>query len=105
MDGQFRIEVDQDDCIGCGLCEERAPENLEIEREEGAAQVVAQPATEEQVTACREAADYCPIGALSVEGPDAVAPEEKQRVPARGSGCSGALVTTAVSTAMERKDR
>jgi len=71
MDRQVRIEVDQEDCTGCGLCEERAPGNLELAEEEAVARVAAQPANEDQVTACLEAAEYCPIGALSVAEPEA----------------------------------
>lgn len=82
MERKVRIEVDGDDCIGCGLCEERAPENLEMAQEEGVARVVAQPANEDQVTACREAGEYCPIGALSVTDSDAVNPEEEDERPA-----------------------
>ncbi len=38
-----RFEVMEDDCIGCALCEERAPDNLEMVSEEAVARVVAQP--------------------------------------------------------------
>jgi ferredoxin len=59
-----RFEVAEDDCIGCGLCEKRAPENLRIPPGETTATVVKQPANDAETGACREAADYCPMGAL-----------------------------------------
>ncbi len=66
-----RVEVLGEDCIGCALCRERAPENFEMVAEEAVARVVAQPANEDEEQACLEAADYCPIGALSVTTPEA----------------------------------
>jgi ferredoxin len=60
------FEVIEDDCIGCALCIERAPENLEIVRDESIAHIIAQPSNDEEVLACMEAAEYCPMGALSV---------------------------------------
>lgn len=65
-----RFEVVEDDCIGCALCSERAPENVEMLAEETIARVVAQPANEREEQACLEAADYCPIGALSLVTPE-----------------------------------
>ncbi|HJO24550.1 MAG: ferredoxin [Myxococcota bacterium] len=65
-----RFEVLRDDCIGCSLCEERAPDNLEMVPKEAAVRVVAQPANEDEERACMEAADYCPMGALSVVTPE-----------------------------------
>lgn len=59
-----RFEVVAEDCIGCGLCEERAPENLEIPPGSATAQVVKQPETTEEEEACLEASDYCPMGGL-----------------------------------------
>ncbi|MCC6763023.1 MAG: ferredoxin [Deltaproteobacteria bacterium] len=59
-----RFEVAEDDCIGCGLCEKRAPENLRMPAGGVVATVVKQPADEAETSACQEAADYCPMGAL-----------------------------------------
>lgn len=58
------FEVIEDDCIGCKLCVERAPENLEIPDGSSVARVFRQPANAKEEEACREAAEYCPIGAL-----------------------------------------
>jgi ferredoxin len=59
-----RFEVVEADCIGCGLCSERAPENLEIPAGASTAQVFKQPETSAEEQDCLEAGDYCPMGAL-----------------------------------------
>ena len=66
-----RYEVEEDDCIGCGLCEERAPENIQIPAGERIAQVVKQPLNDAEQEACKEAAEYCPLGGLRTISPDA----------------------------------
>ena len=58
------FEVLEEDCIGCGLCSERAPENLEIPAGTSTAQVFKQPETSAEEQACLEACDYCPMGGL-----------------------------------------
>jgi ferredoxin len=58
------FEVIEEDCIGCGLCSERAPENFEIPVGTNMAQVVKQPETSAEEEACLEACDYCPMGGL-----------------------------------------
>jgi ferredoxin len=60
-----RFHVDARLCIGCGLCEERAPGNLEVSVGVGAAQLIRQPASEAELIAVGQAADYCPSGALA----------------------------------------
>ena len=72
-----QFEVLEDDCIGCGLCKERAPENMEEIEGESLARVFSQPANAEQEEACLEAAEFCPIGALSVVLP----PESPSEYP------------------------
>ncbi len=61
---QHRVEVVPDDCIGCGLCSERAPENFEIPTGTSIAQVFKQPETSPEEEACLEACDYCPMGGV-----------------------------------------
>jgi len=65
-----RFEVVEEDCIGCGLCSERAPENLEIPTGTNTAQVFKQPETSAEEQACLEASDYCPMGGLHAGTPD-----------------------------------
>lgn len=61
------FEIDEDLCIGCGLCRERAPENMDTEPGSSVARVVQQPRSNEEDAACREAAEYCPTGGILVE--------------------------------------
>jgi ferredoxin len=63
-DKPLHLEIDEALCTGCGLCEERAPENLEMVDDEAYARVIKQPAGESETTDCIEAADYCPTGGL-----------------------------------------
>ncbi len=60
------FQVVEEDCTGCGLCKERAPENFEIPEGSSIALVSKQPGNHEEEEACLEACDYCPIGALLV---------------------------------------
>ncbi len=61
-----RFEVVEDDCIGCGLCSNRAPENLEIPTGTALARVFKQPESSEEEEACLEARDYCPMGGIHI---------------------------------------
>ena len=63
-----RFSVDEDLCIGCGLCRERAPRNIEIPSGASVARVTRQPTSAAEETACMEAAEYCPTGGLSAGG-------------------------------------
>ncbi len=71
-----RFEVVEEDCIGCGLCSERAPENLEIRAGTSTAQVFKQPETSAEEQACFEASDYCPVGGLQAGAADSPPAEE-----------------------------
>ena len=58
--------VDAEACTGCGLCEETCPEVFELE--DDVAAVKAEPVPADVEDACREAADDCPVEAISIEG-------------------------------------
>lgn len=60
-----RFAVDEVLCIGCGLCHERAPENLDVPPGTLAAVVTKQPVDAEEEAACLEAAEFCPTGGLT----------------------------------------
>jgi len=62
-----RFGIDEELCIGCGLCRERAPENMDTLPGSSVAVVVRQPASSHEDAACRDAADYCPTGGILVE--------------------------------------
>lgn len=62
-----RFRVDDELCIGCGLCRERAPDNMDLPRGASTACVARQPTSLEEEAACHDAAEYCPTGGLQVE--------------------------------------
>jgi ferredoxin len=59
------VTVDQDLCVGCGLCVGVCPQVFEMS-DEGKSRVVAQPADLQAQDGCREAAD-CPVEAISLK--------------------------------------
>lgn len=61
----MRAFVDQDTCIGCGLCVTTAPDVFEM-NDEGKAYAVADTTEENQATVL-EAIDGCPVSAIREE--------------------------------------
>ena len=59
--------VDQQ-CIDCDLCRETAPAFFTRSDEGGYSYVSKQPATEEDVAACMEAMEGCPVEAIGNDG-------------------------------------
>ncbi len=57
--------VDKDLCTGCGLCEDTCPEVFEIK--DGIAAVKVSKVPDDLVDSCREAADDCPVEAITCE--------------------------------------
>jgi len=70
-DENMHVEVEEDLCTGCGLCEERAPENMAMDEDGIAARVIKQPAGETETADCTEAIEYCPTGGLTATESDA----------------------------------
>ena len=64
LNGIRRFGVEEDLCIGCGLCHERAPENFEVPPEKFTSQVTKQPVDSDEEAACLEAEEYCPTGGI-----------------------------------------
>ena len=63
--GPFYVD---DNCIDCGVCVETAPNNFAQNEDEGFAYVTKQPQGEEELQACREAMEECPVEAIGDDG-------------------------------------
>lgn len=61
----MRARVDPDICIGCTLCVQTCPEVFKMEADKAVAFVATVPAAVE--SACRQAADDCPVTAIIIE--------------------------------------
>jgi len=59
-----KLKIDQEKCIGCGLCASIAQETFRL-NQEGKAEVTSQSGNEE--AKIREAIDSCPVTAISWE--------------------------------------
>lgn len=62
----MKAHVDQDTCIGCGLCPSIAPEVFEM-RDDGKAHVICDPIPESQEDSAKEAEGSCPVNAITTE--------------------------------------
>ncbi len=58
-------KVDEETCTGCGMCAESCPEVFELL--DDLAKVIAESVPEGAEEACREAADDCPVEAISIQ--------------------------------------
>jgi ferredoxin len=57
-------------CIDCDLCRQTAPLNFERDDQGGYSYVFRQPESEEELHACEEALDECPVDAIGRDGAD-----------------------------------
>ena len=62
----MKVIVDADTCIGCSTCEGICPEVFEM-TDDDKASVKLDKIPAEVEDACREAADACPVEAISIE--------------------------------------
>ena len=61
----MKAVVDQDTCSGCELCIETCPEVFEMQNDTAVAKVEVVPPEAEET--CREAAEDCPVEAITIE--------------------------------------
>lgn len=61
----MKAKVDPDLCTGCGLCVETCPEVFELPGDVATVKVETVPKQFEAT--CREAAEGCPVEAISIE--------------------------------------
>lgn len=62
----MKAHVDQDVCIGCGLCAETCPAVF-VMNDDGLAEVKVDPVPAAAADDCRKAAEDCPVEAITIE--------------------------------------
>ncbi len=62
-----KMFVDQS-CIACDACILSAPNNFSMHEEDGHAFVKKQPESSEEIAACKEAMEGCPVEAIGDSG-------------------------------------
>ena len=55
-------------CIDCDVCRETAPENFKEAEDDEYSYVYKQPENDEEIAACEEAKEECPVEAIGNDG-------------------------------------
>jgi len=61
----MRVMIDEEACIGCGVCSETCPEVFEMNNDKASVKVDEVP--EDLMESCRDAAESCPVEAIQIE--------------------------------------
>jgi ferredoxin len=61
----MKATVDQDLCVGCGLCADTCPQVFVMEGDLAA--TIADDVPAAAADACRDAADACPVDAITID--------------------------------------
>ena len=56
------------ECIDCDACRDAAPDHFKQEEDEGYSFVFKQPVTPEEIEACDDAIEECPVEAIGKDG-------------------------------------
>lgn len=62
----MRAIVDAETCTGCDLCPETCPDVFEL-GDDSIARVIADPVPPDAEEACKEAAEGCPVEAITLQ--------------------------------------
>jgi len=65
VDGSWFVDTN---CIDCDLCRQTAPDNFERNEDEGYSYIHKQPESEDEVQACQDAMEECPVEAIGDDG-------------------------------------
>ena len=63
--GPFYVD---EQCIDCDACRNEAPSHFARDEEKGYSYVYKQPTTQEEIEACEEAMEACPVEAIGNDG-------------------------------------
>jgi ferredoxin len=61
----MRVIVDEETCMGCGLCAETCPEVFEMNDDKAKIKVDEVP--EDVAATCKKAVENCPVEAIQIE--------------------------------------
>ena len=65
VDGAIYVDTN---CIDCDLCRQTAPDIFGQDEDEGFSYVMKQPENDDEIEACNEAIDECPVEAIGDDG-------------------------------------